>query len=397
MYNHRFYYFFIFFIPLEQFLNYVFGYYTELKIYRLLLFTTVFLLSFTAFKLKRLNKPPFGLKSFIFILLYGLCAALMRISNGNGLLSYLENSLQHFIIGLCIFYVLSTIRDHKHLLAIGKYFVLATLISSLYGINSYILMPQFRLHGFFHNPNHLAFAINILSPYLVYRFINKSNIISLLLIVFFSITVFFTGSRTGLMVQALNILLLLFLTFKTYKQIALPILLVFIAGTYIYISSRGSVLVENKGLTSRFESDNMQNASGRWDIADAAIRLGIDTKFTGVGIGQYKFYHLKYVSSNAYSTVTKYDLGTHNHFLDLLVNFGIIPFILYILFLVGVIRKIFRISSHLRPFLLCSFFGVSLISLSQEVFTLPVFWMYIGLFISLLEILKLKHDYGSQI
>lgn len=390
MFKHKFYYIFVLFIPLEQLLNVVFGFYTEFKIYRVLLFVLVLYLSLSNLSLKKIVKPPLGFMTFICILIYGVIVGLIRISHGAGSMDYFVNSLQHYVIGLSIFYVMANIKNAQHLERVAKYFVIGTIISAAYGLYQFGIESNYRLNGLFTNPNHLAFAINILSPYLVFNYVNKRTKYHLFLFVLFSSIVFFTGSRTGLIVQLVNIILLLLMLGRS-KGVALRMVLVLSTTAVLYVSYIAPMISQNQRLTGRYEVENVQNASGRFDIAEAVIKLANDTYYTGVGMGQYRYYHKNYISSTAYATVTKHDLGTHNHFLDLLVNFGGVSLIIYTILLVGILKKILNVHHTIRPYLLCSIIGISIISLSQEVFTLPLFWLFFGGLVSLLEIIKQRY------
>ena len=140
------------------------------------------------------------------------------------------------------------------------------------------------------------------------------------------------------------------------------------------------ILGLNLNLFDRFELSNVKEASGRLDIIDAAMALGFDTLFMGVGIGQYKFYHLDYISSSAYNTLTEFDLTTHNHMLDLLVNYGFISFFIFLFAFYKVFIFYFR-NQHIYffKFALFTVFILLISSLSQEMFTFPLYWMFLSL------------------
>ena len=135
----------------------------------------------------------------------------------------------------------------------------------------------------------------------------------------------------------------------------------------------------NNNIFSRFDKSSYETASGRIDITDAALKLGADTYFTGVGIGQYNYYHLDYISSTAYHTVLDYKLSTHSHFLDLLVNFGFISFLFFIIILIIFFRAIYRKrAKDTYKYALIILFILITSSLSQEMFIFPLFWIILG-------------------
>ena len=140
------------------------------------------------------------------------------------------------------------------------------------------------------------------------------------------------------------------------------------------------ILGLNLNFLSRFELSNIKEASGRLDILDAAISLGIDTFFTGVGIGQYRFYHLDYISSSAYSTLFEYELSTHNHFLDILVNYGFIPFLIFLVIIFKIFIFYFRyLHIDFYKFCLFTLFILVVSSISQEMLNFPMYWAFLSL------------------
>ena len=362
---------FAFFLPLEQLMLFLFGIDTELKPYRIFLFLTLGMVVFSE-NVSR-TKITKELKLLIFIFLYGTIMALVRISIGNGEFSYLSNTSTHFFIGLIIFYLASNIgEDYKVLEKLGNYFLLGVIISSLFGLYYFVFFGQYRLNGLFNNPNHLAIAINLVTPLLIYKLLKfrKSNYIYII-IAFLSYIVFLTGSRAGVFTQ---IICLLFLIYQMRRNI-INLFFILLAGiaTFAFIATNFSMGLD---LTDRFQESNLKTGSGRFDIAKAALNLGVDTGFSGVGIGQYRYYHLDYLESNAYDTVLNYKLSTHNLFLDLLVNFGIISFFIFLYILILNKRKIEQIKdSQSRKITFLLFFVILIVSYSQEMFTFPIFWL----------------------
>tara|TARA_B110000027_G_C16121943_1_gene303658 strand:- start:2985 stop:4148 length:1164 start_codon:yes stop_codon:yes gene_type:complete len=367
---------FALFLPLEQLLLYVFGIDTELKPYRIFLifaFTLTFLdKSFIHYKLN------FVFKSFLFIFLYGLLVGLLRISASKGEMSYLTNGATHFVIGMIIFYLISNIKNVKMLHRIGSYFISGIIISSLFGIYYYVLgVFDYRLRGGFNNPNHLAITINLITPFLIYKmkYTSKKKI-NLFIIFFLSTIVLFTGSRTGVLAQSINLLFLVYIMKKKIASI-LPGILVSMGIFYFYLTP---YLNNKTSLLNRFESSNYKTGSGRFDIIDAAINLGVDTYFSGVGIGQYRFYHLDYVSANAYQTVLNYTLTTHNHYLDLLVNYSLLSLLIYFLILIIIKNNLNKIViKDYRKIALLFFIIFIITSASQEMFIFPIFWVSVSL------------------
>ena len=130
---------------------------------------------------------------------------------------------------------------------------------------------------------------------------------------------------------------------------------------------------------NRFETENIQTGSGRLDILKGAFDLGLDTNFMGVGIQQYRFYHVKYLPLNPYGTMADFDLGTHNHYIDLLVNFGFVSLLLYLFILISFFKTFFKVKQdNLKKNLLLSLIILIIASFSQEMFVFPLFWLMLA-------------------
>ena len=368
---------FALFLPLEQLLFYSFGIDTVLKPYRVFILLAFFLMVFSKNSIIK-NKTSSDLKLLFFIFIYGLFIGLFNIGFDNGKIDFLINGSIHFIIGLITFKVFSTIQDRKLLQKIAIYFLIGILISSFFGLYStFFEFSQLRLRGFFNNPNHLAIAINLISPFIIYNYITGIRKKTMLIMfVFFSVIVFLTASRTGVFLQILNMLFLIFLNKTKILNLFLFSFIAALAYLWIVVPS----LKINNSIIDRFSTENVNDAGGRIDILKSALNLGVDSYFSGVGIQQYRFYHSTYAKLSNMQTVLDHELGTHNHFLDLLVNFGLIPFIFFIIILFKIVRNIRKIhEKNLRKSFYMFFLVFLFACSSQEMFMWPLFWTILSL------------------
>ena len=368
---------FLFFLPLEQILYYLIGLDTVLKPYRIFLIIYLVLLVMRN-RFDTINKHFFG---FVFIFVYGLIMAGINLAFGSGNLSYVVNGSIHYIFGLLIFLSLPSVLQRCRLSTLFRVFLLGVIVSTLFGVYEFYGSDAFRMRGFLKNPNHLAFYINFASLGLVYQILEKNRFIPrTLLLIFFSLAVVVTGSRTGMILQTV---LILYLIYKLHLRSTVYIVLIVTLFTFL-----NSVNFDDLNVLKRYDIENIKSASGRNDITDAAIRLGKDTFFLGVGIQQYRYYHLEYLSANSYIILADYELGTHNHFLDLLVNFGLLGLVVYIVFLYNSLLFSFRLSKGLRLFYRLSILIILLASLSQEMFMFPLFWLLTGLMANMKNIIR---------
>lgn len=360
---------FVLFLPLEQLLYYTIGVDTILKPYRVFIILYVVIIFFKR-KSPKINKY---FLSFSVVFLYGLFIALFRLILGDGNLTYLINGSIHFMFGLIIFYSYNNFIQYGKVKELVPYFLIGVFLSTTFGYYDFFSSGLFRLRGFFNNPNHLAFALNFASLIPVSKLIkSKSRIIDVLLLVFFSVTIVLSGSRTGLFIHFILILYLI-LYLPIIKKIIF-FLMILITSVFISKPDVGDLNVLN-----RYKKENYKDGSGRNDIRKAALKLGKDSYFLGVGIQQYRFYHLSYLENASSSPLSDYELGTHNHFLDLLVNFGFFSFGLFFIILFKVTIKLLKLNRHDRSFALLVLFLLMVVCMSQEMFVFPLFWLLIAI------------------
>lgn len=369
---------FLFFLPLEQILNYLLGLDTLMKPYRIFLIVYLILISRTAYQSINKHIVLFGC-----ILTYGLIMASLNLAFGSGNSNYLINGLIHFVFGLMIMMSLPSALDKSNAFTLFNIYILGVVVSIVFGYYDFFRSETFRMRGFFNNPNHLAFYINFASLGLVYKILRKNRAgMNIIIFLFFSVTIIFTGSRTGMLLQAIIILYVLY-----NLPIKVSMLILSTLGLIVVYNISKFELVDLNVL-NRYDIENLKSASGRNDIRDAAIRLGIDTFFLGVGIQQYRYYHLSYLKDNSYSILSDFELGTHNHFLDLLVNFGVPGLAMFLFFMVKIILFSFQLSGLGRSFYRLTVAVVVLASMSQDMFIFPLFWLLIGLLSNAQKIIR---------
>ena len=248
---------FAFFIPLEQILYYTIGIDTELKPYRVFLLLIFFIIIVQ--KKKSNYKLFFEFNALSLVFLYGLVLGLIRIGLGYGEFTYLINGASHYIIGLITFYIFSNIWNRKLYSKIGKFFIVGLLITSIYGAYIYFFNSSsyFRLRGFFNNPNHLAIVINLITPLLIYNYIKGiDRIKNFFLILFFSIIVFFTGSRTGVLLQSVSILYLI----AFQKNIISNLLIYAVGGILTFLFVVDPLLSKNDNFLDIYDESNYATA-----------------------------------------------------------------------------------------------------------------------------------------
>lgn len=191
------------------------------------------------------------------------------------------------------------------------------------------------------NPNGLASVIAISIPFIFFyykyytsRFF-KLLLVSLVPVLLYALVL--TGSRSGLLATITAVIVC---ALKSKAKVLNIIIILLIAI---------GILTQLGGIhKQRYETLVDKNIEGRGGVDGRVehIRRGLsifaDRPIVGYGIGTYK---------EANYNVNGEDLVSHNFYIGVLVELGIIGFILYFLFITGIFKNIYRIKkAHLaRP------------------------------------------------
>jgi len=274
----------------------------------------------------------------------------------NDSLNLLISLIQIFIFSIIIYNIL-IFNNSSISIEIGLIIgLLYSIFAGYYFGRDYFagFMEQ-RYAGTLENPNHYAFMLTVALLLLVRRFlffiqsekkynqyihlIIKSSIITLILIIS-SEVVFYSMSRQGILIV---LLLLSFLFYQTYResQTIGKIVLVCITS---YISFLSLQIIQNTPLVynrlgalftffnpnSMFEMDT--SLINRSKYLSDAYNLWLENPIFGVGLHQFKHLNQSGVS--------------HNNFLEILVNNGIIGFISYYIFYIYIFLSYIKIKKY---------------------------------------------------
>ena len=228
-------------------------------------------------------------------------------------------------------------------------------------LESLVVLFQFfssleGLSGIASNPNISSFSILIKLPfiiYFIYQVKKKLNKFLLRLIEYLSIIgIIILGSRLGLF----SLFIIYFFYFFWYKNHRLnqvfSIVVIFTFSFFINISQT----VNNFDLSSlRIEKlNNDESANQRLNFYKKAIDLSFNKPFTGYGLGSWKYESLPYDDDNNNNDILV-PYYTHNDFLQILFELGIIGLAAYLFFLIILFKKILFLEDKLRGILIIIF------------------------------------------
>mgnify|MGYP003953566411 CR=1 FL=1 len=219
------------------------------------------------------------------------------------------------------------------------------------------------LTGIASNPNISSSSIIIKLPFIIYfvhQVKKKWNKFLLRLIEYLSIiAIIILGSRLGL----ISLFIIYFFYFFWYKNHRLnqvfSIVVIFTFSFFI----NNSQTVNNFDLSS-LSIENLNNdesTNQRLNFYKKAIDLSFNKPFTGYGLGSWKYESLPYDNNNNNDILVPY--YTHNDFLQILFELGIIGLAAYLFFLIILFKQILFLKDKLRGILIIIFIAFVINSL----------------------------------
>ena len=302
------------------------------------------------FVYKRIYLPKIYIGFFIFLLMSFIALFFYPSDDSFDLLLSL---LQIFIFSIVVYNIL-IYNDSALSLEIGIVFglIYSVYIGYFVGRDFFTGFLTQRYSGTLANPNHYSFMITVALLFLIRRFLlfsrsrDKANfynyIIVFLILVFSYEVIFYALSRQGILIV---FILLLFLFYQTLSQSSninkIFIVLIFLSlFFYTYNTIINNELLYNRlgalfslfSTSDEFLIDNSLVYRFRYMID--AYKLWLEKPIFGYGLHQFK-----YVNNSGVS---------HNNFLEILVNNGIIGFISYYSLYIYIFKSYFLIRSYNR-------------------------------------------------
>lgn len=219
------------------------------------------------------------------------------------------------------------------------------------------------LTGIASNPNISSSSIIIKLPFIIYfvhQVKKKWNKFLLRVIEYLSIiAIIILGSRLGL----ISLFIIYFFYFFWYKNHRLnQVFSIVVIFTFSFFISN-SQTVNNFDLSSlRIENlNNDESTNQRLNFYKKAIDLSFNKPFTGYGLGSWKYESLPYDNNNNNDILVPY--YTHNDFLQILFELGIIGLAAYLFFLIILFKQILFLKDKLRGILIIIFIAFVINSL----------------------------------
>ena len=293
---------------------------------------------------------------------------LMLAKSFRGSFSVLTNLIFIFFCSYLIFSLVNTANFNEGLISINKLFSIVTVLLSaliafkkikkpivflaeIFVISLFIecsylivefLFSDSSFTGISSNRNISSSSIIIKFIFLIFlmnsssSFFNKIFLKILEIIAIVSIVLL--QSRLGLFSLILIYILFFFIYKDRRKHYVISLLIVFLSSISLS-SSDGSKVIDKNYSVLNLESDESLNQ--RLNFYSIALELFEQKPLFGHGIGSWKYESLAYKKSEDNTVLIPY--YTHNDFLQILVEAGIVGLGIYLLFLFYLFNNIFKL------------------------------------------------------
>ena len=172
-------------------------------------------------------------------------------------------------------------------------------------------------------------------PFLFYRVIKNRCLFSIVAIILSSVCILFNASRGGLLSISLMLLIyILFLRKQGGKVYVYSLFLLFLVGSFIFIQF-GSELFE--AITYRAVNNTLYSDAPRFEIWGRVWQVFLSTCGLGSGVGGLQDM-MRQLSPSGISI-------PHNLFLEILGELGVIIFLIFVLFLIGIFKKAYHVKN----------------------------------------------------
>lgn len=234
----------------------------------------------------------------------------------------------------------------------------------------------------FHNPNDYATFLVTVFPFAIYYMVKQKDIIRKIVfafIVYVSVyMIIMTQSRTAFFAMVLLGLTLLWFVFRKTRTNKLIIILAIIIGVALVLVTPQL----RQSIVSMFSINRLDIATtdrARWNLIRNGLVFLKETHGAGVGAG-----NLRYWLGNRTVYSTGNLLLIHNWYIEILSTFGVVFFILYMVFHIKIIVTLLKKHDKKEEFwnlnntIFISFVGFSIISIasSSNIYSEWV-WMYL--------------------
>lgn len=251
-------------------------------------------------------------------------------------------------------------------------------INIAYGITAFAA-DQYRLVGFYRNPNHLGVAIACAVIILVYQLPRWLRFWRIAILAYFVCGIVLSGSRGAILATALSIVMIS-IADKRRRLMIVGIVVLGSACVWLLMDPimAGLDSLNNGRLRERYSQQELTRAAGRLEIARSALYVGTETSFIGIGINRYQDYHRSTLRKLRIRDSYGIALGTHNFYISLLVEWGVPALLAFLVFFFRAFKSRLAVARH---FIFGAVVMVAVFGATTDLVSVVGAWVVLGLFL----------------
>lgn len=238
-----------------------------------------------------------------------------------------------------------------------------------------------RLIGLLDDPNIFIFYNTLFFFWYLTNLKGFRNSMGLILCI---VTSLLTFSRGGLVALFLVVLLYLLLTNLSKKILMMTVSAACLVLVYVVVSI--TQVNFNEVISSRIGDFSTDGGSGRFELWDQALSYYMSNPFIGIGAFNFPEYYDFYYGQKFY---------VHNTYLEILVESGMIGFLIYLSFLLVLIIILFRTKIYKeKPFIVLTLFAFLLQMFSLSLIINEAFFCFLAIAFKYITVYEKK---GAEI
>ena len=341
-----------FLVPFELILEILFQLDTIFKPYRVVCLVLIALYGFRVVREGgvRLSKD-FKEDGYLYLIfLYGILVSLYNMIVAEFSMGKFFNEVFQTGLYLSIFIIVKGLpMTREQLQKLQQYLFWGLVANGVYVfLNRYFFFALSRQSGFFDNPNYLSLGLLYALSYIAVnleRVKVYTKALYLVLIPICGMSFLIAGSRTGAVVMAAIVVLIL--SFQSLRSILISLVFLAVISPLFFLAYDGSVSGRTNTILEERLQDRVIGDDPRFPIWEGVIRASQETHFVGLGLGQFEARFPEFYREENNLLIYEilsygYHLSPHSDYMAVLITYGLLGLILFLLFFFLSIRKVLR-------------------------------------------------------
>ncbi|MEL6971369.1 MAG: O-antigen ligase family protein [Bacteroidota bacterium] len=382
-----------FVVPFELVLEIFFGIDTIFKPYRVVCLVLIGLYGIRVIRDGGLKlSRDFKEDSYLYLVfVYGILISFYNMIVAEFSLGKFYNEVFQTGLYFSVFVIVKSLpMTREELQKLQQFLFLGLVVNGLYVfLSRYVFLTLGRQSGFFDNPNYLSLGMIYALGYIAVNLERGKyyeKLLHLFLIVVCGMTFLIAGSRTGAIVMAAVVLLIL--SFQSLRSILIGVAMLAVLSPFFFLGSDSSGSRTNTILEERLQDRDITD-DPRFPIWEGVIRASQQTYFIGLGLGQFEARFPEFYREENNLLIYEilsfgYHLSPHSDYMAVLITYGIIGLVFFLMFLFYSVRKILRqlwtnTDRYIYRLQLLGIVTIIIFGVAAENFVSGLYWMILTL------------------